>query len=128
MERVTWGGAWIMSHETKVCISLRKTSTTDDKSSHHPGDGESSAPHSHPNPHPNLHGHSHSHGSHVNPSTSPENARGKKRPTDFDMDKVRRTLKQLVRDWREEVRPASFVVACINIPLKSTVTKNIGKT
>ncbi len=118
-----------MSHETKVCISLRKTSTTDDKRSHYPGDREgSSPPHSHPHPHPNLHGHSHSHGSHVNPSTSPENTRGKKRPTDFDMDKVRSTLKQLVRDWSEEVRPASFVVACINIPLKSTVMKNIGKT
>jgi hypothetical protein len=75
------------------------------------GDGErssASVPHSHPHPHPNPHGHehtrSHSHGSHIRPSTGQENTRCRKRPTDFDMDKVRSTLKQLVRDWSEEVR------------------------
>ena len=75
-----------------------------------PGDGERSsacAPHSHPHPHPNPRGHeharSHSHGSRISPSTAQENTRRRKRPTDFDIDKVRSTLKQLVRDWSEEV-------------------------
>ncbi|KAH9997135.1 N2227-domain-containing protein [Russula vinacea] len=35
-------------------------------------------------------------------SRDEENTRRKRRPTDFDMDKVRSTLKQLVRDWSEE--------------------------
>ncbi len=94
-----------------------------------PGDGERSsacAPHSHPHPHPNPHGHehsrSHSHGSHIIPSTGQENTRRRKRPTEFDMDKVRSTLKQLVRDWSEEVRLIPFVV-CVHIPLKSTLVK-----
>jgi hypothetical protein len=86
------------------------------------GDGKgSSAPHSHPYPHPKLtrheHAHPHSHGSHISPSIGQETTRRRKPPTDFDMNKVRRTLKQLMRDWIEEfeeLRMPSFFV-CINI-------------
>jgi carnosine N-methyltransferase len=69
-------------------------------------EGSSAAPHSHPRPHGHSHDHphTHAHGTHSNSSTGPENTRRKRRPTDFDMDKVRSTLKQLVRDWSEEVR------------------------
>lgn len=62
---------------------------------------------------PAAHGHSHehtlphSHGLPLHPSTGQENPRRRRRPTDFDMDKVRSTLKQLVRDWSEEVSATS---------------------
>ncbi|TFK75538.1 N2227-domain-containing protein [Pluteus cervinus] len=49
--------------------------------------------HSH-HEHPHDHGHSHSHGSHSHGSAY--------KPTEFDMDKIRSTLKQFVRDWSEE--------------------------
>jgi hypothetical protein len=42
------------------------------------------------------------------------------------MDKVRSTLKQLVRDWSEEVRLIPFVV-CVHIPLKYTLVENREK-
>ncbi|KAF9484269.1 N2227-domain-containing protein [Pholiota conissans] len=48
------------------------------------------------------HSHSHSHGPHGRASTKQE---GKSRPTEFDMDKLRSTMKQLVRDWSEEGLP-----------------------
>ncbi|KAJ7272424.1 N2227-domain-containing protein [Mycena rebaudengoi] len=54
------------------------------------------APPSHAHEHGHSHGHSHSHS---------HDAPGKKRryrPTDFDMDKLRSTLKQFVRDWSVE--------------------------
>ncbi|KAH9045932.1 N2227-domain-containing protein [Lactarius hengduanensis] len=68
-------------------------------------EGPSSPGHSHTHPHrPHPghtgHAHSHSHGSHS--PTDSANHKRKHRPTDFDMDKVRSTLKQLVRDWSEE--------------------------
>jgi carnosine N-methyltransferase len=78
-----------------------------------PGDGEGSStppsrghPHPHPRGHSHKHTHSHTHGPHSNsnPSAAQENTRRRHRPREFDMDKVRSTLKQLVRDWSEEVR------------------------
>ncbi|KAH9955366.1 N2227-domain-containing protein [Russula dissimulans] len=52
--------------------------------------------------HTHEHAHSHSHGSHLHPSAGSESTTRRHRPTNFDMDKVRSTLKQLVRDWSEE--------------------------
>jgi len=52
--------------------------------------------------HSHEHAHSHSHGSHLHPSAGSESTTRRHRPADFDMDKVRSTLKQLVRDWSEE--------------------------
>ncbi|KJA23747.1 hypothetical protein HYPSUDRAFT_184819 [Hypholoma sublateritium FD-334 SS-4] len=43
--------------------------------------------------------HSHSH------SDGPSKRHSKHRPSEFDMDKLRSTLKQLVRDWSEEGQP-----------------------
>ncbi|KAJ6462279.1 N2227-like protein-domain-containing protein [Mycena vitilis] len=60
---------------------------------------DSSMPHSHEHGHSHSHGHNHSH-SH---DGTPRNRRRYK-PTDFDMDKLRSTLKQFVRDWSEEGR------------------------
>lgn len=66
--------------------------------------------HSHPDAHSHSHGpnNSHSH-SHSGPSGGhshrhPTSKSKRFRPTDFDMDKLRSTLKQFVRDWSEEVR------------------------
>jgi carnosine N-methyltransferase len=60
------------------------------------------------------HSHSHSHGGHshsrshsqAQPSASSGSGgrRTRYRPTEFDMDKLRSTLKQFVRDWSEEVK------------------------
>jgi len=74
-----------------------------------PGDRDAEsglAPRGHPSSrgHSHGHAHSHSHGSHLHPSAGSENTTRRHRATDFDMDKVRSTLKQLVRDWSEEVR------------------------
>jgi carnosine N-methyltransferase len=52
------------------------------------------------------HSHSHSHDPHVSShahDTGTPKQRKKYKTTDFDMDKLRSTLKQLVRDWSEEV-------------------------
>ncbi|KAI0301377.1 N2227-domain-containing protein [Russula brevipes] len=71
----------------------------------YPGDRDkSTVPHSHPQPRRHSHDktHSHSHESHSHSSIGQRNTRRKHRPTNFDMDKVRSTLKQLVRDWSEE--------------------------
>jgi carnosine N-methyltransferase len=46
------------------------------------------APHSHSHGGPSAHGHTHSH-----PHAAPE------RPSEHELDKLRSTLKQLVRDW-----------------------------
>ncbi|KAL1745155.1 N2227-like protein-domain-containing protein [Schizophyllum fasciatum] len=58
--------------------------------------------------HEHSHAHSHDHGSHSHAGSAPTSAPGRKRrrykPTEFDMDKLRSTLKQLVRDWSEEGR------------------------
>ncbi|KAM5536767.1 hypothetical protein V8D89_009485 [Ganoderma adspersum] len=63
------------------------------------------------------HAHSHSHGSHSHSHTHEHGApsvaglngvqgqQGKYRPTEHDMDKLRSTLKQLVRDWSIEGKP-----------------------
>ncbi|KAN0136924.1 N2227-like domain containing protein [Lactarius tabidus] len=83
--------------------------------SHDEGDGSSAAvgpstlgrSHTHPHPEtpePTGQDHSHSHGQHIHSSTGPANDKRKRRTTEFDMDKVRSTLKQLVRDWSEEGR------------------------
>ncbi|KAG6847774.1 hypothetical protein H0H93_006054, partial [Arthromyces matolae] len=53
----------------------------------------SSHTHDHTHDHGHDHGHDHSH-----------RRRQKYKPTDFDMDKLRSTLKQFVRDWSEEGR------------------------
>ncbi|KAF7308312.1 N2227 domain-containing protein [Mycena chlorophos] len=51
--------------------------------------------------HDHAHSHSHDHGGH-----SHSHSHGKRyKPTDFDMDKLRSTLKQLVRDWSAEGKP-----------------------
>ncbi|KAF8834496.1 N2227-domain-containing protein [Paxillus ammoniavirescens] len=57
-------------------------------------------PHSHGHSH---HGHTHSHG-HNMQTLDPRRpqGQGKYKPTDFDMDKLRSTLKQFVRDWSED--------------------------
>ncbi|KAI9459315.1 N2227-domain-containing protein [Russula earlei] len=65
----------------------------------HAGDGPQPAPQGLSNPH----GHLHPHESHFHSSGGHEDAT-RRRPTNFDMDKVRSTLKQLVRDWSEEGR------------------------
>ncbi|KAI9438377.1 N2227-domain-containing protein [Lactarius indigo] len=69
-----------------------------------PTAGPSRPSHGHTHPHPGHtgHAHSHSHGPHSYSSTDSANQKRKHRPTDFEMDKVRSTLKQLVRDWSEE--------------------------
>ncbi|KAG5651466.1 hypothetical protein H0H81_008551 [Sphagnurus paluster] len=59
----------------------------------HAGENTGS-PHSHSHSHSGSN-HSHSHGSHGIP-------RRKYKPSDFDMDKLRSTLKQFVRDWSYE--------------------------
>ncbi|KZT00712.1 N2227-domain-containing protein [Laetiporus sulphureus 93-53] len=63
--------------------------------------------HSHSLGHSHAHGsHSHSH-LHATPSGPQSGQGGGKRykPTEFDMDKLRSTLKQFVRDWSEEGKP-----------------------
>ena len=72
------------------------------------GDGGSTVhDHSHPPGLPHEHAHEHSHGPPLHPPVGQEHSRRRRRPTDFDMDKVRSTLKQLVRDWSEEVSTTS---------------------
>ncbi|TFK52860.1 N2227-domain-containing protein [Heliocybe sulcata] len=58
--------------------------------------------HSHSDPHA---GHTHSHGASLNFGSGSEGGSQRSRryrPTDADMDKLRSTLKQFVRDWSEE--------------------------
>ncbi|KAG9043300.1 hypothetical protein FS837_009763 [Tulasnella sp. UAMH 9824] len=52
-------------------------------------------------------GHSHSHGEHGDHGHSHggKSRKKKNKPTDFDMDKLRSTLKQFVRDWSEQGKP-----------------------
>lgn len=77
--------------------------TVDPRDGRSPTAGPSSPSHGHTHPHPGPgHPHSHSHGPHTHSSTDFTNYRRKHRPTDLGMDKVRSTLKQLVRDWSEE--------------------------
>ncbi|TEB32801.1 N2227-domain-containing protein [Coprinellus micaceus] len=66
-----------------------------------PSHDEPPPSHSHDEP---SHGHSHSHAgpSHSHSHGGPSAPRTKKKPTDFDMDKLRSTLKQFVRDWSKE--------------------------
>ncbi|TFK28276.1 N2227-domain-containing protein [Coprinopsis marcescibilis] len=71
------------------------TTLSEDNPANHPSHGEPS--HSHRLAH--AHEHAHSHGSH---SHAAPGRKRKFRPTDFDMDKLRSTLKQFVRDWSEE--------------------------
>ncbi|PAV18218.1 N2227-domain-containing protein [Pyrrhoderma noxium] len=75
--------------------------------SHHSHSGGHSHSHNHDHDHhPHSGGHDHSH-DHDDHSGSVE----KYRPTEFDMNKLRSTLKQLVREWSEEgkeEREASF--------------------
>ncbi|EMD36969.1 hypothetical protein CERSUDRAFT_106004 [Gelatoporia subvermispora B] len=63
--------------------------------------------HSHDHPHedgqPHSHSHSHPTGSHTHSHGGPASGgHGRYRPTDHDMDKLRSTLKQFVRDWSRE--------------------------
>ena len=64
-----------------------------------PVPAESSRPHSHSHSHTHTHDHSHSHSLHE----SHPQRRKQYEPSDFDMDKLRSTIKQFVRDWSEEV-------------------------
>lgn len=50
--------------------------------------------------------HQHPQHSHAGPSHTHHG----KRPTDGDMDKLRSTLKQFVRDWSEEVKERSCIL------------------
>lgn len=59
-------------------------------------------PHSHGHPY-HRQSHSHDRGSVISDHGAMSKHRGKYKPTDFDMDKLRSTLKQFVRDWSEEV-------------------------
>ncbi|KIP05611.1 hypothetical protein PHLGIDRAFT_24983 [Phlebiopsis gigantea 11061_1 CR5-6] len=60
---------------------------------------------SHSHDHSHTHSHSHGSGGHTHSQASPSAAQGRKnRPTEGDMDKLRSTLKQFVRDWSEEGR------------------------
>ncbi|KAH9903376.1 N2227-domain-containing protein [Cubamyces lactineus] len=74
-----------------------------DRHSH--GEGHSHS-HSHQHPHTHSHGsNSHTHGTPSTPTPSGGreiNKKRKFRPTEHDMEKLRSTLKQLVRDWSEE--------------------------
>lgn len=58
--------------------------------------------------HGNSYGHSHGHPHHAKHTMDPRKQQGRGQPrykaTDFDMDKLRSTLKQFVRDWSEDVR------------------------
>jgi carnosine N-methyltransferase len=61
--------------------------------------------------HSHLHGHpqhSHSHGIRAQDGRVPAKKQKRYKPTDFDMDKLRSTLKQFVRDWSEEVSNLIF--------------------
>ena len=108
-----------MGHTTKVCLAHWWLSHKPRTFKLDPGDGSSptvgpsspSRSHSHPYPEHAGHDHSHSHGSHTHSPTDPASDRRKRRPTEFDMDKVRSTLKQLVRDWSEEVGAAPPISA-----------------
>ncbi|KAJ7138571.1 N2227-like protein-domain-containing protein [Mycena filopes] len=67
-----------------------------------PTDDDSPMDHSHKHASP---GHSHSHGhSHTHSHDGAPRPRRRYKPTDFDMDKLRSTLKQFVRDWSAEGR------------------------
>ena len=90
------------------------------------GDGDSGLAthdHSHPPGHSHEHSHPHSHEFLPHPSTVQENPRRRRRPTDFDMDKVRSTLKQLVRDWSAEVSATSS--SRDNYSSKTTIIRNL---
>ncbi|KZT26103.1 N2227-domain-containing protein [Neolentinus lepideus HHB14362 ss-1] len=64
--------------------------------------GESTHDHSHPHSHDGLNaGHPHSHGPPLTLGPGSHKPR-RYRPTDADMDKLRSTLKQFVRDWSAE--------------------------
>lgn len=71
--------------------------------------------HSHSHPH-HHHSHSHDHANATPDLTTDIKHQRKYKPTDFDMDKLRSTLKQFVRDWSEEVNrqfyPFSVYVTC----------------
>jgi carnosine N-methyltransferase len=62
-----------------------------------------------------THSHSHSH-SHDVAKADRDSASVKKRkryrPTDFDMEKLRSTIKQFVRDWSEEVHIQLCALRC----------------
>ncbi|KAF8812835.1 N2227-domain-containing protein [Phlegmacium glaucopus] len=59
---------------------------------------QQSPSHSHSHPHSHSAEHTHSHGG----SPTGPNRTKKYKPSEFDMDKLRSTLKQFVRDWSEE--------------------------
>ncbi|TBU63507.1 N2227-domain-containing protein [Dichomitus squalens] len=81
----------------------------DDDPGHESGPAGRGKSHSHSHSHSHGHGaHPHAHGSHDHSHESPSGGDGsqtqqrKYRPTEHDMDKLRSTLKQLVRDWSME--------------------------
>lgn len=60
--------------------------------------------HSHSHPH-HLQSHLYDHGNTISDGKTTRKHQGKYKPSDSDMDKLRSTLKQFVRDWSEEVNP-----------------------
>ncbi|KAG2129167.1 N2227-domain-containing protein [Suillus bovinus] len=58
--------------------------------------------HSHSHGHPHHHSHSHDHENVTPDRRAVSQYQRKYKPTDFDMDKLRSTLKQFVRDWSQE--------------------------
>ncbi|KAI9064760.1 N2227-domain-containing protein [Trametes sanguinea] len=86
----------------------------DSKENFHQEDSHARHSHGHPQSHAQSHGHAHSHshgeGSHSHSHARPDpqaaatatKKNRKFRPMEHDMDKLRSTLKQLVRDWSEE--------------------------
>ncbi|KAH9947863.1 N2227-domain-containing protein [Amylocystis lapponica] len=62
--------------------------------------------------HSHSHAHPHSHSPDAQPVSSRRPSRKLYRPTDFEMDKLRSTLKQFVRDWSREGLPERE--ACYN--------------
>ncbi|KAK0199327.1 N2227-like protein-domain-containing protein [Desarmillaria ectypa] len=89
------------------------------------GSVESTEPVGHSHPHYTEHAHSHSHsrshGSHNGFRSKPKQYK----PSDFDMDKLRSTLKQFVRDWSEEGKEERE--ACYS-PMKDALLKHFASS
>ncbi|KAK0460511.1 N2227-like protein-domain-containing protein [Desarmillaria tabescens] len=77
--------------------------------------------HSHDTDHAHAHSHSHSHGPHSGFHSKPKPYK----PSDFDMDKLRSTLKQFVRDWSEEGKEERE--ACYG-PMKDALLKHFASS
>ncbi|KAJ2916234.1 hypothetical protein MD484_g4197, partial [Candolleomyces efflorescens] len=70
--------------------------------SHHSHSHDHGSDHSHDHGHSHSSGHGHHHSHDQHHGSGRGHRRKKHKPTEFDMDKLRSTLKQFVRDWSEE--------------------------